>query len=120
MLPPSESGRVRVEQSPTPEQEADKFSNADEGREDKRNKHALEVLDRNLGWIGKCTGSTNPSLNIAAVIAAALCLCLLLAFIGAAVSGIDKMSAVIERLVAAILAVAGFVFGVTQGSGNKN
>lgn len=113
---PEPPGKIKLDPNPNPEDEAEAFSNADERREARKNSHDLAVLDRNLGWIGRCTGSTNPSLNVAAVIAAALALALFLCLGGAAINGLEKFSVIIERLIAGILTVAGFIFGVTQSS----
>jgi len=80
-----------------------------------QNSHELAVHDRKLGLIGRLTGSTNPSLNIAAMIAMALLTALLLCISVEGWVGKGVLSPYIERLIAAVLAVAGFIFGVQQG-----
>jgi hypothetical protein len=66
--------------------------------------------------IGKVTGSTNASLNVAAIIIAALFVALLICIVGSAISEKSILGPFIERLIAAILTVAGFIFGVQQGN----
>ena len=81
------------------------------------NKHELDVHDRKAGIIGKATGSTNASLNIAFVIAVSFLAAMIFCLIGALFSANPLFSQHIEKIIAAILAVAGFIFGVQQGAG---
>lgn len=117
----SQSGahdKVKLEKDPSPEGEGGFFSSPDEKMRVLENNHALSVLDRQLGLIGRVTGSTNPSLNIAFVIAAAL-LAILGLCIGSVAWGAKALEPFVERVLAAILSVAGFIFGAHIGGGNK-
>jgi hypothetical protein len=104
-------GNVELDKDPTAEEEEEFFETADERRQKQRDTHALAVLDRNLGWIGRYTGSTNAPLNIASAILVGLFAALFLCLGGAAYSGLASVGNYIERLIAAILTVSGFVFG---------
>ena len=96
-----------------------RYFQLDEKREKIRNQHELNVHDRNLGLIGKCPGSTNASLNIAFVIVGLLSIALFVCLLGGICSSWGPVGPYIERLIAAILTVGGFIFGVQQGSGSK-
>jgi uncharacterized membrane protein len=109
-------GHIAVAKDPTPEGEGGFFSSDDEKRQTLQYNHQLAIHDRNLGMIGKITGSTNASLNVAAIIIAALFVALLICIVGFAISEKSILGPVIERLTAAILTVAGFIFGVQQGN----
>lgn len=112
-------GHIAVDKDPTPDEEGGFFSTADEKRQAMLNQHELAIHDRNLGLIGKVTGSTNASLNVAAIIIAALLVALMICLIGSAFLTENKFGSYVERLIAAILTVAGFVFGVRQ-AGSKD
>lgn len=111
--------KIEIERNPTPDAEIGFFSSADEKRQTMINAHELQLLDRKLGWMGKYTGSTNPSLNIAAGIIAGLVIALFLCFIGAVVQGLAAFGPYVERIIAAILTVGGFIFGVRQSGSDK-
>jgi hypothetical protein len=108
--------RITVQKNPTPEGEGVFFSSDEEKRQAQNNRHQLDIHDRNLGMIGKVTGSTNASLNVAAIIIAALFVALLICLVAAWTSEKSILGPFIERLIAAILTVAGFIFGVQQGN----
>lgn len=112
-------GRIEVDKDPTPAEEAREFETSDDRRQEQRNKHELALHDRQLGRIGGYTGSTNPSLNIAAALLAGLLVALLGCLLGAITSGLATIGPYIERLIAAILTVASFIFGVRQGGSGK-
>ena len=117
--PDAPPGHITVATNPTPENEGGFFSLSDEKRTAMQNKHQLDIHDRNLGQIGKVTGSTNASLNIAAIIVLALFLALLVCIGSACWSEKSVLGPYIERLIAAILTVAGFIFGVQQGKNSS-
>ncbi len=100
-------GKIRVDSEPTPDEEANAFSTKDERREQRKHEHQLAILDRDLGWIGKATGSRNASLNVASVILIGMFIAL---FICLALS-----SQHVEKIITAILTISGFIFGVKQG-----
>lgn len=114
-----EPALIEVARNPTPDAEGGFFASPDDKRQAMLNKHQLDVHDRNLGLIGKITGSTDPSLNIASVIAGGLIVALFLCLGGAVFHGLDKLGPYIERLITGILTVGGFIFGVRQGGSEK-
>lgn len=116
---PDENRKIAVERNPTPDGEGGFFSSADEKKQTMSNNHQLAIHDRNLGSIGKYTGSTNPSLNIAAAIIAGLVAALFACILGSSLQGLKEFGPYTERLIAAILTVGGFIFGVRQGSSDK-
>ena len=114
---PDPPAKISIGKNPTPSEEETFFSSADEKRQAMSNKHELDVHDRKAGIIGKATGSTNASLNIAFVIAVSFLAAMIFCLIGALFSANPLFSQHIEKIIAAILAVAGFIFGVQQGAG---
>ncbi len=103
---------IEIDRSPTAEEEAESFSSS-EARA--RRKHELDITGQHLGMIGKFTGSTNPSLNIATVIAAGFFIVLLIVVVASFGFAESRYSGLIEKLIAALLSVASFIFGVRQG-----
>lgn len=116
--PPDPPGHIQLEKNPSPDKEGGFFSSVDEKKA--ANAHQLAVHDRNLGSIGRFTGSTNPSLNIAAAIAAGLLVALFVCLIASGFQGIANLGPYIEKLIAAVLTVSGFIFGVRQGGSDKS
>jgi hypothetical protein len=106
-----------LDRTPTPEEESKDFENPDEKMLQGQRAHELDVLSRKQGIIGKLTGSENSSLNTALVIL--LCLVFLLAasmFYAAYFPEPGKQA--IDNCFKAILAVAGYIFGVQTGGKN--
>jgi hypothetical protein len=117
--PEPTAGKLAVDPNPSPDKEGGFFSSADEKRQGIQNKHELDLHDRKAGWIGKITGSTNSSLNVATAMVAGLTIALFICLGGGIYKGFSEFSPFIEKLIAAILTVGGFIFGVGQGRSDK-
>lgn len=112
----SSPAKTKIDPNPTPDAEANTFSTIDERREGIRNRHSLDIHDRNLGSIGRFTGSINSSLNIAFVLLAGLLMALFVCLAAAIFKGMSEFGPHIEKLITAILTVGGFIFGVKSGA----
>lgn len=116
-----ESGRddetersIVLEKNPTPDDEGGIFSTSDEKRQVRKNEHDLALIDRQLGWLGRITGSTDSSLNIAWFIAAFLLIALLFCLIVSASNAQSQLSGYIDKIISVIAAIAGYIFGSSR------
>jgi hypothetical protein len=117
--PEPTSGVLRIDPNPSPDKEGGFFSSSDEKRQGIQNRHELDLHDKKAGWIGKITGSTNASLNVATAIAAGLTIALFICLVGGISKGFSEFGPFVEKLIAAILTVGGFIFGVGQSRSEK-
>lgn len=105
----NEDTPLQIERNPTPKGEAADFENPDEKRLARKNKHELDLLDKQLGKIGCWVGSIDPSLNIAFVLLGVIAFLLLLSGIG--INFKVEFQSITDKLITALLTVAGYVFG---------
>lgn len=112
-----ENHRIDLEKNPTPDDEGGFFSSSDEKRVVRKNEHDLALIDRQLGLLGRITGSTDSSLNIAWFIAALLLLALLFCLFDAAGNEQSKLVGYVDKIISVIAAIAGYIFGSSRNRG---
>ena len=105
-----QSQTIDLGRDPTPSQEAEDFSTADE-RADQRNKsHELDVLRQQQGPIGRLIGCSDSALTIAAVLLVFGAIAIVATFIGLMMNP-EPFSGVLDKLITFELTVAGYVMG---------
>ena len=100
------AGLIRKPLWPSPEGEAEAFSTVDELKLAAERAHELNVLEKEMGFIGKITGTTNISIKVAFVVEFGLFVLVACCIIWEAPNG------VIDKLVTAMMTIIGFIFGV--------
>lgn len=106
---------LKVEQNPTPRDEAREFENPDERAKAAARGHELALLKAKTGWIGRLTGSTNESMNTGLLLLL-ICLALLGFSIIVNAEGIPGFSGITDNLFKLVLTLAGYVFGTGRNS----
>jgi len=70
-----EAPPLKLDQNPSPKEEAKDFQNADERSIAAHNAHQIALIDAKRGVVGRLTGSTNDAMNTGTLI---LLICLTL------------------------------------------
>ncbi len=101
-----EDETIEIAASPSPEEEAESFSTADERKQSAERAHQLAVKEIEMGFIGKFTGTANIPIKVALTVVVGLFLLVAFCLVWGAPDG------VIDKLVTAIMTIVGFIFGV--------
>lgn len=110
----SQSGRVKIDPSPSREKEAEVFETPDDRvRRQDQNDHELKLR----GPIGRLLGSSNENLNAAILILGVVFVLIVLA--GAGLNFSDRLNPMIDRLFNVALTLVGFIVGTQMPSRKK-
>ncbi|MCB2053162.1 MAG: hypothetical protein KDE35_02830 [Geminicoccaceae bacterium] len=107
--------QLQLEPHPTAASEQRQFSNPDEIRADRDNAHALALIDREQGLVGRIIGSTEANLNIACTIILFAGLGMLGSMVGMFMQP-ELFFDALKLFTTVLLTVAGYVFGVKSRS----
>ncbi|MGH6845599.1 MAG: hypothetical protein ACRECU_12975, partial [Methylocella sp.] len=101
---------LKIDQNPTPKDEARDFENPDERMRDKVNAHELALLTARRGLVGKLTGSTNEALNTGLMVLIVSLILFGFAMLGTYINA-SGFNTITDDLFKLVLTVAGYVFG---------
>lgn len=105
-----ESGKqLKLEENPTPGEEASDFSTPDERAEDAKHRRVLKEKEAEQGPIGKLIGSSDSSLTICFALLVFGGLAILISLL--LMIWVEGAQAAFEKLVTFELTVAGYVMG---------